>query len=590
VVLLARSYAEGEEVPLCPEDRGVRVLDLMQARGLRHRAVIWLGFHDGSFPRPARPDPFLGDEARAALAAAARKPLGAKLEASHEERLLLAMALAAAGEVVVLSFQRADEGGKRKARSTALREVARAFAGRPDARALVADCEANPFRPERISSHPGSRALEIAGSPRIGLLPPAEAAVAGAVLAVDGPSMALAFLSRLGLRSPGSRSALACLRSIDAFTARISIFDGRTGAGLDPERPLSPTAVERLARCPLAFFLRHVLGIREVDEETLPHRIEEQVLGTAVHATLASLYRELAEEGLMAEDRPTSAARAMARAGELLGPIWQRELEAAAGPSYRRLRGLFDLLGARWLASLTAFVEEDLKEIETEGAAAMEIEKVVEAQVEIAADLSLRIEGRLDRILSRPDAIRVDDYKTGKSFKKKAQAIAALRGLELQLPLYREAVAAERKGPIAGVLARLLGVGPDQEDRAADLELSDEERSGVLETVGAVVRLARGGLFPLFPSGTESSYCSWCGYRRTCRKDHEPTRGRLDADPELRDLRDLRQKSKKAPLLAAVRGARASAGDAGSAHDSSEASAEAGPSKGPRKSRRGGKP
>jgi ATP-dependent helicase/nuclease subunit A len=270
------------------------------------------------------------------------------------------------------------------------------------------------------------------------------------------------------------------------------------------------------------------------------------VLGSAAHEALAAVYRKLVEEGLIAGDRTPSAAPAMARASEILGRVWPEELEAAAGPSYRRLRGLFDLLGERWLASLAAFVEEDLQEIESEGGAAIEIEQAVAARLDLADGLRLLVEGRLDRILSRRDAVRVDDYKSGKSFKKRAQPVSALRGIHLQLSLYREAVAA-RRTPVPAVRARLLGVGPDCEEREAELELSSAEREGVLETVAAAVRLARGGVFPLFPSDGEANYCSWCGYRRTCRKDHEPTLSRIEGDPDLRDLRDVRSKTKKAP-------------------------------------------
>jgi ATP-dependent helicase/nuclease subunit B len=121
------------EVPQHRDDNGgIRVLDATQLRGLTCRHLHFLGLNSGRFPRVGREDPILPDAARARLRTRSGRPLSVKKQAGREERLLLALILGAARERVDISWQRADESGKAKTPSLALREVARVALGSPD--------------------------------------------------------------------------------------------------------------------------------------------------------------------------------------------------------------------------------------------------------------------------------------------------------------------------------------------------------------------------------------------------------------------------------------------------------------------------
>jgi RecB family exonuclease len=562
VEALARSAAEAEELPLSEDDpAGLEVLDVMQARGLEHAAVIWLGFHDESFPRLARPDPHLSDAARMAFSSATGRPLAPKAAgAQDEERLLLAMGLASAREKFILSFQRSDDGGRKRARSSALREVARVFTGKADSRACLEDRTDNPWRPERISSHPGETEVQTARSPRLGLLLPSDALVAGAVAARDGTKAARLLLRGLSLDDEHRVAAVSCVEQIESFDPARADFDGATGMGIDPARTLSPTALERLGRCPLSFFLRDVLGLRELDEEAVPHRIESRVLGNAVHDTLADLCRKVRDEKLLSEEMAEEKAKA--RALEILREIWKKQLQAAAGPAYSRLRALFEVLGGRWLRSLEEFVARDLAEMRGLQPDGLLVEEKFAAKIKLPPGLTISAGGRLDRVIEAGGELWIDDYKTGAGLGKLKSRTHILRGLHLQLPLYREIVAAQRKLSPSRVKARLLGVGPASEETPQELDLDGEAREGFLETLRVAVRLAREGRFPLRRDSDDVSYCRWCAYSRTCRKTHEPTLSRLDADPRLADFRDLRRKAdKKMYTLGQVRKKAAAGGE-----------------------------
>lgn len=537
VARLVRSVAESEEIPLRGSgSAGIRVLDVMQARCVPHRVVIWIGFHEGSFPWARREDPYLGDDLREELARAGRPLLG-RARGAEEERLLLAVTLAGATGRLVVSFQRADEDGRRIARSSALREVARAFAGRPDARwVLEATGEGTPRR-ARISAHPAERGREIAVSEAFGLIPPGEALAARAAAIAGGPEAAKDLSVRLFPEDSNRLAALDCVAALESFGPALTAFDGRVAEGLAPKARLSPTALERLSRCPLAFFLRHVLGLRELEDEAVPHRVEVRVLGIAVHKALAEVYRELGEAGLL------GAPGAAERAVELLAGAWRRRLGQAIGEAGGRLRTLFDVLGDRWLAELEAFVRRDLEELRGLGARSVETEKRFEARVPLGGRAALRVAGRADRVVALEGGWLVDDYKTHGNLEKRASPAQVARGLQIQLPVYREALAAALGEDPARIRARYLGVGPEVSKEEAELGADPRLREGALDTLREILRLARGGFYPLFPSDDRSSrYCSFCGYRKTCRKSHEPTLHRLSLQDGFRTLERVRRK------------------------------------------------
>ncbi|HVR72785.1 MAG TPA: PD-(D/E)XK nuclease family protein, partial [Planctomycetota bacterium] len=545
--------------PIHGEDEGgLRVLDLMQARGLVHRAVIWIGFQGELFPRKAGLDPFLGETDRARLAAAGFL-VRPRLEASSEERILLAMTLAGATERLVISFERADSDGRKRGRSSALREVARAFLGRPDASALLDAAPGNPWTPESVPAHPSYQALHLAGSPRWGLLPRAAAVAGAAAGARDGVGTARSMLSALGCLEPERIAALDHVEAVDRCSGGAGPQDGFTGLGLDPARRFSPTSIERLLTCPQQFFLRDVLRVHEIEEEVVPHRLTPLVLGRAAHNALCAAYADLGVRGFFT--RPDAGPE---EALDLVDLHWRREVARAAGPSTRRLRALFAMLSEIWRQALRRFVELDIAELRAAGSIIQSTEGRFEADVDFAPDITLPLAGYVDRLIESRGRLSVEDYKTGARLEEKAKPTRILQGRNVQLPLYREIVARHLGRDPLSIEAAFLAVRPDMEEARVRVPIDSEPEvlSGFRESVAVAWRLAMAGLFPLHRdndgTGRNAGYCGHCSYRRTCRRTHPPTAERLRKDDRLADMRDVRKKkwgtlSQRLPTLSAVR-------------------------------------
>jgi len=131
-----------------------------------------------------------------------------------------------------------------------------------------------------------------------------------------------------------------------------------------------------------------------------------------------------------------------------------------------------------------------------------------------------------------------------------------LKGNTLQVPLYAGLAG-------AGASVELLGVGPEYDPgsgrRASHRRAGfdgfppGEIEEGFRETVRVLIRLARGGRFPL----REGRHCEWCAYASACRRNDPPTRHREDHAVDSRDFRDVAEKNKSnKPTLARVRAAR----------------------------------
>src|SRR4029453_13374414 len=109
--------------------------------------------------------------------------------------LLLAISLASARERIIVSFQRADDDGKKAGRSSVLRELARVFTGRADARIFLdsVDC---------VPAHPALQGLHLASSPSFQIPPASTAAIAAAAAGRPGKGVEAA---RAGLNSLWAR-------------------------------------------------------------------------------------------------------------------------------------------------------------------------------------------------------------------------------------------------------------------------------------------------------------------------------------------------------------------------------------------------
>jgi RecB family exonuclease len=569
--------SDGE--PDAGDNGGVRVLDVMQARGLAFDTVILVGLNATLFPRPPRPDPFLPDADRLRLRATLHRPVPIKEVRLDEEHLLLALALGSARRRLAVSWQRADEAGKARAPSLALREIARVTRGSPDLDLVVSAAR-------RVSADPLSRGRESIAAH--GLLAPADAGLAVA-LAARSPERLRVHVPFLAPRVlAGPPEALdSGLRFLLAIASRDrSDFDALVGPGwerpseaapgaappgpaaaMPSPRTWSPSRLETLGACPQQFFFRHVLGVEEWGDPSTPHELDRREIGEAVHSVLAEVYRDIGEvrTGSMSAD-----------IGQRLRGAWDRHTGRVGARLEALYPGLWGLVGGQWLEALGRFLARDLPALRARGGT-VECEKPVTAALILPGDLArLGLHGRFDRLLRNDNEVVVADYKTGGKPEDHVDLANILKGRRLQMALYalmaeagnsgeegerataRAASATAPGTPGPRVEVEVLGVGPEFEpdpDAARarlDMEKFNRARAGIFETLEVLEHLAAGGLFPL---NEGSERCEWCHFRRACRRSHPATLERLAARPELLDYIQLRRKNTRRPFLADVESA-----------------------------------
>lgn len=539
---------------------GVRVIDLMQARCVPFERVILIGFNQGVIPRKLTEDPFLPDEARRRLRDLLGKPIPVKSEGEIEERILLALLVSGTGRRLTIGWQRADADGKTRSPSLALREIARIREGEPAIDLILR----NPEAALRLKTHPGEALKQV--MEQDGRLSPGQALIgAGLGLAGRGtePGEAVRAL-RATLDRPNESAlfGLALIARLEAWRGKDLTCDGIVGpeaAALLSSR-LSVSALERLGRCPLSFFMRDILQVREMDTVSEEGGIEAWEMGELVHLLLEKTYARLTEESLFSAGKETLVARGLALVGELWDEVFQ-------GPRSRIGRVLplrWEIESSRWRSEVEAFLRADLGRLASEGGHPIALEKILAESIQIprkGSNDELAITARLDRVIRYNDgSVRVGDYKTSGNPAKRVDLKSMLRGEELQIPLY--VLAAERwldaQGERSGgVDGEILALGPDiaaenryteTGPRVADPKKFLKIRAGVQETLHVLIENARAGNFPMNPSRR----CDYCPYRRGCRRSHPPSRARLEAEASLGDLRRARGKIQKKPMLADV--------------------------------------
>ncbi len=246
-----------------PPADGVFIGGLYGARGLAFRRVAIVGLNERRFPPPVREDPLLPDTVRRRIRKArpeSRLPLAEERPA--EDRMLFALALAAATERVWLSVPRVEPGSGRPLVPSlfALRAV-EAICGRP-VRALDPVPEGLQAQIRRVAFAPPApdqrhRALDAAEFD-LSVIAEAVDAADGALLAglAAGEDDAL----HRSLVAAQHRLSDRTLTAWDGVLAHPESLAALAGASL-ADSARSPSRLEAFATCPYRFFLRYLLHL-----------------------------------------------------------------------------------------------------------------------------------------------------------------------------------------------------------------------------------------------------------------------------------------------------------------------------------------
>jgi ATP-dependent helicase/nuclease subunit B len=445
--------------------RGVNVVAVNSLAGIEFARVWILGATERSFPPPARQDPILLDDERAAFSEGAGVELAPRARRGREEEFMFALACEAARERLVVSYARRATGESRpRLPSVFFRELASQLAGR---RVSAEDAPLlNRLDVERIPGDaigapvPGGR--HASDPDRI------DAAAAGAISSPERDRtflqvratqpLAVATFERA---EPAFASALVAARARRSRT--YSEWDGALSpaareaiaALMRPDRVFSPTSLENFGRCPQRFLMGDLLRIRKVEEPERTVRMDSLRRGSLVHRIFQRFYEEAGGAGCAA-----------------LAPDADRRMRKIATEECDRARERGETgYPAMWEADRLEILEDCLAWLEIErndprsagmplaacevrfgparpgeDSSALARDVPVELQLE---GRTLRYAGRIDRVTwdaDPPSQFRVVDYKTGKLYSEKSAQLQG--GRMLQLPLYVYAA------------AELLGVGP----------------------------------------------------------------------------------------------------------------------------------
>ena len=469
---------------------GIFVGPIPLAVGMDADLVIVLGLVEGGLPGGLGDDPLLSDRTRRTLDGALTTAAERRERLHHQ---LFAVAGAAQGAVVA-SRPLAD------LRTGSARYASRWLAG------LERTAPARTVR--HTSFHQGLRdGLPPASEQEAGLIDLQRTRTSGHALDAHP----------LSHRDQALHRALSLMEA--RASDRLTTYDGNlaslaaAGVDLAPRQPVAPTALEAWARCPFSYFVRHVLGVREVDalQEELSLRPADR--GVLVHAVLESVVGELIRTGDLPEpDEPWSVAALAGLVAELNARCEATEAEGEVGLALH-----WQLEQRRLRRRLDGFVELDLAARGEHGVRPVATELAFGADRPFAVALpdgrALALHGMIDRVDAGPVRLAVIDYKTGRARSSPTDPFAG-GDLRLQLPFYALAARDLLVRPDAEMVAEYWHLYDHHDGRKRlPVDVDPPTMARLAEVVAAIVDGIADGLFaphPEEPDPWRRAHCPYC--------------------------------------------------------------------------------
>jgi len=477
-------------------DPAVYVGAVRDAVGLSFTAVRVIGLAEGRLPSAPREDPVIPD--------AIRKNLWRALVPTAADRALedlhaLDAIVRNAERRLAFSAPRFDAERSQREPSSAILEAAAAL-GRPNR----ATGEANAVIPDRAALQRDSFVPAREHVARFRReLPLAEAAWQ------DGVAR-----SSFGIPRRWFGSRALDLDRIGRLAADPTAVDGLLGApvadlpmpGLAPDRPISPSGVEELLKCPHAFLLGQILRFEEAIAPPPRRKIGQPAYGLLFHAVAAEFYAcngaaFCRREGRLG-DWIALSERAVDRAFEDFLKGYPLVGQAVRGQQRERLRrDVRELLEYDWTAAKgTTFVAS---------------EKVFGRPTPVTLG-SFHLRGRIDRIDIENGRALIRDLKTGRAHPRFGKQAGPDPELDVQIALYG-LVAGQLAGDwniperIAAAYAYFGRGGGSERSFRQDFHEALQPAAGTWLEVAA--RLLTERLFPRTPHKDD---CTYCPFRPVC--------------------------------------------------------------------------
>jgi len=464
--------------------QGIRVLGMMEARGIRVDALAVLGLAEGSFPVVEHADPFLSEEVRSQL--------GMDPRLGQEQAGLFYQVITRADRTLLLTRPYLAKDGESWEPSPAWNAVQELLQGPP----------------LRIRADAAQGLCE-AASPNELLF---WAARCRSQTGMDFPAT---FAQRFNLRwqhITETQSILAARlqkESKGVYDGDLSVLAQSLGVRYGEKAGWSASRLEAYASCPFSFLTSSALGLEVIEPPQIGYQANQ--LGTILHEVLEKVYPEVSD--------PANTADVLAH----LPDVARRVFASAPQKFQFRPSLLWEVEQAELLLVLVAAIQGIADQDQDRGWRPL----AFEAKFGLAGQPPLilhtpsgdiLLHGLVDRVDIDPDGkLRVIDYKSGGAHLTPQDLI---EGRRLQLPIYALA-ASQALGlgePAEGFYWKLFQRGVSSL-RLSQFECDAETgpqaafalASRYIETIVTQIRL---GLFqPLPPPGGCPGYCaaaSWC--------------------------------------------------------------------------------
>ena len=358
------------------------------------------------------------------------------------------------------------------------------------------------------------------------LRPPKSAVPGDLEASIDARDAWLAVVADGPLLLDGTDLVRECFPMLDAGLASIDaaaqpVAGPHHGIVLDAigefdlvgaESSISPSSLELLGKCPLAWFYRHALGLRppsdpEYNPDAWLDNMDRGSLLHEIYESIATRYR-----GRQAD---IASADARAVAIEITNDVIGRWREKVPPPG----ETVFEAESAELRAAAISFVEME-RELVKRGDAAEWIELELAfgkdgkpGSYQLGGGGTLGIHGRIDRVDQLPDgSLRVVDYKTGKSnrFQKSPKKPPFDGGRQLQPAIYAAAVEALTAKKVSRFEYRF----PTARGESEIVGYDAAELRAAAPIVSALLEQAASGAFP--PT-TDADDCRYCDCSPICR-------------------------------------------------------------------------
>ena len=342
-------------------------------------------------------------------------------------------------------------------------------------------------------------------------------------------------------------------QGLKAQTSRLSDefteYDGRITASpdldprLNPDRTLSASAIETMAKCPFMYFLRYILRIDPPEEMEIDNStwLDAMQRGSLLHSIYCEYQNQVYGPGkpnqpdkkllLNIANREIDALRQQVPPpDELVFRLEKEEMLRGLEVYYYLLEEKHRNGGSLPLYSEIPFGLGD-EEVQAAG-----IGQAEPVEIKLPSGLSFRLRGKIDLVEKaiKGDSYQIWDYKTGSTWGYNDRDFCKA-GQQIQHLLY--SIAAEN------ILGSLPGQGSVKIDLAGYLFPTDKgegriigrrqnRRNVGLQAVEKILELMAEGVFC---SSSADTYCKYCDYITVCGGSHAVERQNAKLENDAND-------------------------------------------------------